>query len=106
MPITSQANLKQNGWELAINQSKQPFQVNMEDLVEIKVIAIRVDETEDPIRSVTHHPLWVKIEKINNNKYQGVLKSNPTHPLKVKDGTEFIIGATINFQAENIFRKR
>lgn len=97
--------IEKNGWELAVN-GKNEEAVETGDLVKITVIAAHTDDTDEPVRSVTHHPFWVKIAKKEKNILTGVLKSGTEHHLRLKDRTKFTIGEKIVFLPENILKKR
>lgn len=97
--------IEKNGWELAIN-NKHHEMVEVGDLVKIKIFAASTDDADEPVRSVTHHAFWVKIEKNGKGTLTGILKSETEHDLRLKDGTKFTIGEKITFLPENILGKR
>lgn len=106
MDIPSQPTLTENGWELAIAKITPPLQAKTGDLAQITIVAVAIDEADDPIRSVTHHPLWVEIKNGDKDNLSGVIKSIPAHTLTVKDHTTFDFGDTVFFKAKNIFQIR
>lgn len=104
---TENLDLEKNGWELLMND-KNNLPAKIGDVVKIIVVTVSPLDYENnrPITSVSHESLWVEVKKITDKKYAGILRTKPSHEMKIKDGTEFNIGDEISFDEKNIVNIR
>lgn len=105
---TSNLDLKKDGWELSVNGQKELLQAKPGDIVKIAIAVLSPMDFEDegPAQSAIHVPVWVEIEKLQDDGFVGKLKTKPGHEMQVKDGTAFEVGDEIFFKNQNILAIR